>query len=78
MDDETKNAEKGAIETLLAMEDLAEKKLNIFSRLLMEATVAKKMEELAKRNENRKEKLACLLGKKQQKKQATAQGGSEE
>ena len=76
MDDEKKNAEKDALDTLLVMEDLAEKKLKIFSRLLMETTVAKKMEELAKRNENRKEKLACLLGKKPQKKQA--QGGSEE
>ena len=51
-----------AIKELVAVEDLAKKKLNIFSRLLMDDALAKQMETLAKRHEARKQALLGLLG----------------
>ena len=53
-----------AIKALVALEDLAEKKLNIFSRLLMDVALAKQMETLAKRHEMRKQALLALLGER--------------
>ena len=59
--DERSEEEKKALCTLAEVEDLAEKKAMIHSRLLMDTALAKTMEELSKRHENRKERL-CVLG----------------
>lgn len=50
-----------SLETLLALEDLAEKKTRIYSRLLMDAAIAERLEELANRHKKRKEILSKLL-----------------
>ena len=61
--------EKKALKTLITVEDLVEKKAKIHSRLLMDAALAKDMEELAIRHEKRKETLSVLaLGKAPKKK----------
>ena len=60
--------EHAALKTLVGVEDLAEKKTRIFSRLLMNAALAQDMEKLAKRHEERKQTLLCLLGEKPKKK----------
>ena len=68
--------EKKALKTLMTVEDVVEKKAKIHSRLLMEAALAKDMEELAIRHEKRKETLSVLaLGKAPKKK--NRQGMSE-
>ena len=68
--------EKKALKTLMTVEDLVEKKAKIHSRLLMDAALAKDMEELAIRHEKRKETLSVLaLGKAPKKK--NRQGMSE-
>ena len=59
--DERSEEEKKALCTLAEVEDLAEKKAMIHSRLLMNTALAKTMEELSKRHEKRKERL-CVLG----------------
>ena len=56
-----------ALKSLVAVEDLAEKKIRIFSRILMDATLAKEMETLAQRHEQRKETLLSRLGEKNKK-----------
>ena len=60
--------EKKALKTLMAVEDLVEKKAKIHSRLLMDTALAKAMEELALRHENRKETLEILILRKLPKK----------
>ena len=45
------------VERLVQVEDLAEKKCKIYSRLLTEPTLAKQMEELASHHETRKKTL---------------------
>ena len=61
--------EKKALKTLMTVEDLVEKKAKIHSRLLMDAALAKDMEELALRHEKRKETLSAIaLGKVPKKK----------
>ena len=56
--------EKEALSALVMVEDLVEKKAKIHSRLLMDAALAKDMEELALRHEKRKEGvLGLVLGK---------------
>lgn len=73
--------EKEALSTLVTVEDLVEKKAKIHSRLLMDAALAKDMEELALRNEKRKEGLLGLvLGKtpKEKKGQGTSASSGEE
>lgn len=65
--------EKKTLEELVLLEDLAEKKAKIYSRLLMDADKAKKMEELAARHATRKKELEELLfGKAQKDKKAEA------
>ena len=49
------------LKILLELEDLAEKKTKIYARLLMDVSIAKKMEELSLRHEKRKETLYKLL-----------------
>ena len=46
---------------LMELEDLAEKKTKIYSRLLLEPALAKAMEELSLHHEKRKETIARLL-----------------
>ena len=70
MDETKKNAENteeeyAVLRQLAAKEDLVEKKVRIFSRLLMDATLAKEMEMLAERHAQRKTALLSLTGKKQ-------------
>ena len=60
--------EKEALKILMTVEDLVEKKAKIHSRLLMDAALAKDMEELALRHEKRKETLVELITGKVQKK----------
>lgn len=82
---ETERVEKEAcaLKTMVGVEDLAEKKTKIYSRLLMDATLAKDMEELSLRHEKRKEALMLLLGEKPKKKKngqgmSAMNGGEEE
>lgn len=75
--------ETGALQTLVSVEDLAEKKIKIYSRLLMDATLAKDMEEFSLRHEKRKETILLLLGEKPKKKKngqgmSAMNGGEEE
>ena len=78
MQQEENLQEEQALKTLLSLEDLAEKKIKIFSRLLMDAAIAKDMESLSLRHEKRKEELARLLGKKPKNKQAVTTDNEEE
>ena len=68
--------------TLAEIEDLAEKKTKIYSRLLTDVHFAKEMNDLSLRHEKRKEMLAKLIGKKLPKKQndggMSAMNGQEE
>lgn len=66
--------EKDVLEKLKRLEDLAEKKTRIFSRLLMDAALAQDMEKLALSHEERKQAVCLLLGEKSNK----AQKGEEE
>ena len=61
--------EKGLLIMLSQMEDLAEKKARVYSRLLTEVSLAKTMEELSLRHEKRKEKWVALVTGKTTKKQ---------
>ncbi len=51
------------LKTLCALEDLAEKKSAIYSRLLMDTGLAKDMEELSNRHAKRKERIKALYAK---------------
>ena len=48
------------VQTLVELEDLAEKKTKIYSRLLTEQSLAKEMELLSSRHATRKERLELL------------------
>ena len=54
-----------ALQRLAYMEDLAEKKARIYSRLLMDVMLAQEMEGLAERHQQRKTELLALCGKRQ-------------
>ncbi len=54
------NEETELLQQLAQMEDLAEKKTKIYSRILMDTALAKSMEELSLRHEKRKETLVSL------------------
>lgn len=61
-ENEKVNDEACFLTTLARLEDLAEKKTKIYSRLLTETTLAKALEELSTRHAERKsalESLAC-------------------
>lgn len=60
MDKECENKEITALERLTDMEDITEKKAKIYSRLFMDADLAKDMENLALRHQKRKERLVEL------------------
>ncbi len=60
------------LKKLVQLEDLAEKKAKIYSRLLMDTAIAKEMEELSLRHEKRKEELVKLFsGKQKEEKEST-------
>ena len=59
---------------LLSLEDLAEKKTKIYSRLLTDAALAKDMESLAERHASRKAAIESLLGGKVQKQNKKSEG----
>jgi len=74
--------EKALLIALSHLEDLAEKKTRIYSRLLTEVSLAKAMEELSLRHEKRKEKWVALatgkVNKKQNEQGMSATNGQEE
>ena len=55
------------LKNLMELEDLAEKKTKIYSRLLIEPALASAMEELSLRHEKRKETIERLLYGKSEK-----------
>ena len=55
--------------SLVKMEDIAEKKAKIYSRLLTEPALAQEMEALAKRHAERKMRLETLATGKEPKKE---------
>ena len=60
--------EEEYLKNLMDLEDLAEKKTKIYSRLLIEPYLAEEMKSLSLRHEKRKEILQGLLyGKKEKK-----------
>ncbi|MBR6703755.1 MAG: hypothetical protein IKL76_04265 [Clostridia bacterium] len=61
--DKTKNlsGEDNSLQTLVTLEDLAEKKTKIYSRLLMDVALAKEMETLSMRHQKRRQALEKLL-----------------
>ncbi len=72
--------EKEGLKRLMEVEELAEKKAKIHSRLLMDTALAKSMEKLALRHEKRKEELRLLLygkSKKDGTMSALKEGGEE-
>ena len=65
-DEQTK--EKQTLKKMIQLEDLAEKKAKIYSRLLTDIHLAEEMKGLALRHEERKELLMGLTGGKYSKK----------
>ena len=61
--------EKLALERMIQMEDLAEKKAKIYARLLTDIRLAQEMQGLSLRHEERKETLVKLAYGKNKKKQ---------
>ena len=51
-----------ALKTLAEAEALAEKKLKIFSRILMDINLTKELDTLSKRHGNRRDALMHLMG----------------
>lgn len=49
------------LENIMELEDLGEKKTKIYSRLLMEPSLAEEMETLSVRHQKRKESIERLL-----------------
>lgn len=62
------NADVAILLELVKMEDLAEKKTKIYSRLLTDPMLAKEMERLSLGHAARKEDLLLLAGQKEPKK----------
>ena len=68
------NTQNGRFLTrLIELEDLAEKKTKIYSRLLTDVALAKEMESLSLRHEKRKERIVKLICKEDKK--PSKQGG---
>ena len=68
MENQEREMEREVLTTLIELEDLVEKKTKIHARLLMDAALAKDMEELSLRHQKRKETLSTLLTGKAAKK----------
>ncbi len=76
-----KNEENELLERWIAIEDLAVKKANVYARLLFNPALAKEMEGLALRHDERKQRLEKLLYgevKKQKQGGRVASNGEEE
>ncbi len=69
------NKENEYLKNLIELEDLAEKKTKIYSRLLIDAALAGKMEELSARHKQRRESLEKLLYGKVKKASGNEGGG---
>ena len=68
--------ERCVLEHLARLEDLVEKKVKIYSRLLMDAALAEDMQTLASRHAKRKTTLECLAqGKTKQAENAKKEAG---
>ena len=67
--------ERTVLEELAGLEDLAEKKTKIYSRLLTDIELATGMEKLSARHAERKEALLVLAGFKNKKQKS---GGKDE
>ena len=71
--------EKRALEKLTELEDLSEKKVKIYARLLTDSALAEDMQSLGQRHEKRKETLWELaFGKKIKKKKGGTSSMNEE
>ncbi len=71
----SKEYEDETLEYLIELEDLAEKKAKIYSRLLMDTALAKKMEALSARHAERKSRIEALLFGETAKKKLKANDG---
>lgn len=70
--------ERCVLEYLAGLEDLVEKKVKIYSRLLTDAALAEDMETLATRHAKRKTTLECLAqGKTKQAEKRKNQAGTD-
>ncbi len=70
--------ESCVLERLAGLEDLVEKKVKIYSRLLMDAALAEDMETLASRHAKRKTTLECLAqGKTKQAEKRKKEAGKD-
>lgn len=76
--EDCRQAEREFLSILYGLEDLAEKKIKIYSRLLTDTEIAKQMEELALRHEKRKIALESLAFGKSKKKEVGEAGNSAE
>ena len=65
--------ERERLETLRQMENLAAKKAGIYSRLLIDARLAQKMEELVSHHQTREKALEILLYGQPQKQKGAGQ-----
>jgi hypothetical protein len=70
---ENKEGERQALKSVKRLEEIAGKKAGIYSRLLTDPTLAKTMESLEKRHQNRKETILNLLQEKTEE-EANARG----
>ena len=75
---EITKGEREQLENLRQMEDLASKKAGIYSRLLIDAQLAQKMEQLEKRHKEREMALKALLYGKEKKAKSMGQVRGEE
>ena len=70
--------ENCVLKRLAGLEDLVEKKVKIYSRLLMDAALAEDMETLASRHAKRKTTLECLAqGKTKQAEKRKKEAGKD-
>ena len=76
--EQMQTTETEVLKKLMALEDLAEKKVKIYSRLLTDPSLSGDMERLALLHESRKETLYLLIfGEKKKQKGKNGQGMSE-
>ena len=66
---DAREKETATLQKLRKMEELAQKKISIFSRILMDVALAQDLETLAARHDERKNTLSALLGETPEDKQ---------
>ena len=66
---DVREKEERTLKKLRKMEDLAQKKISIFSHILMDVALAQDMEALSERHAERKNTLSALLGETSEDKQ---------